>query len=128
MKLPLYARAVYFLFMSVAHFAGLKIPGLFIYFNVPSNPYQDKIISLLVFGWALIFYTAGKTLSKDLIKTLLIIGMVAISVLTYINFTIDFKSFNDLTTPLLYHIEVITLSIYLTWLFISFKREFKNVG
>ncbi len=111
MKLPLYAGTVYFLLMSIAHFTGFKGPGLFIYFNVPSNPYQDKIISLLVLGWALVFYTAGKTLSKELIKTIILMGIGAIAILTYINFTTNFKSLDDLTTPLLYHLEVIALSI-----------------
>ena len=43
----LLACTAYFLAMSTAHFIGFKVPVLFVYWDVPSNHYQDMII------WAL---------------------------------------------------------------------------
>jgi len=36
LRLLLYAGAAYFLGVAVVHSLGIKIPGLFVYFNVPS--------------------------------------------------------------------------------------------
>ena len=41
----LLACTAYFLAMSTAHFIGFKVPVLFVYWDVPSNHYQDMIIS-----------------------------------------------------------------------------------
>lgn len=47
--------AGYFLCMSAAHFAGFKVPILFVYWNVPSNHYQDMIISFCALTYAILF-------------------------------------------------------------------------
>lgn len=49
LSLALFAGVAYFVAMSVAHFVGFKIPVLFIFYDVPSNAYQDKIISFCAF-------------------------------------------------------------------------------
>ena len=59
LRWSLMAGAVYFGCIALAHAVGLKIPGLFIYFNVPSHLYQDHIIAFLAFGWATLFYVAA---------------------------------------------------------------------
>lgn len=128
MKFTLYLGSAYFTLMSIAHLIGIKVPGLFIYYNVPSNAYQDRIIALLVYGWAVIFYTAAKTNSKDLIKAIMLIGYTAISILSFINLTTDFSTYSDSINPTIFHLEVGGLLLYLMWLAISYKKEFKNVG
>lgn len=128
MKFALYLGSAYFTLMSIAHLIGIKVPGLFIYYNVPSNAYQDRIIALLVYGWAVIFYTAAKTNSKDLIKAIMLIGYTAISILSFINLTTDFSTYSDSINPTIFHLEVGGLLLYLMWLAISYKKEFKNVG
>jgi hypothetical protein len=47
--------AFYFMAVSIAHQMGTKIPLLFIFYDIPSERYQDLIISFLSFGWALLF-------------------------------------------------------------------------
>lgn len=60
LQLGLYACFAYFCAMSAAHFAGFKVPLLFIYWNVPSNHYQDMIISFCAFTYAVLFFTAAR--------------------------------------------------------------------
>lgn len=56
----LIACVIYFLAMCLAHFAGFKVPILFIYWNVPSNHYQDMIISFCALSYAILFAAAVK--------------------------------------------------------------------
>ena len=47
--------AVYFVAVSLAHQLGYKMPMLFIFYDVPTERYQDLIISFLSLGWAALF-------------------------------------------------------------------------
>lgn len=58
LHVSLIACIAYFLCMSVAHFLGFKVPILFVYWNVPSNHYQDMIISFCAFNYAVLFAAA----------------------------------------------------------------------
>ena len=78
LKFLLYAGAVYFAGVTLAHAVGVKIPGLFVFYNVPSYAYQDRIISFLALGWATFFFQAARTMNPDQIRTILFIGLVAI--------------------------------------------------
>lgn len=60
LKIALYAGVAYFCCMSAAHFIGFKVPLLFIYYDVPSNHYQDMIISFCAFTYAALFFTAAR--------------------------------------------------------------------
>lgn len=60
LKYSFYACAIYFCAMSAAHFAGFKVPILFVYWNVPSNHYQDMIIAFCAFTYALLAFTAAR--------------------------------------------------------------------
>jgi len=51
----LLVSALYFIAVSIAHQTGLKLPMLFIFYSIPSERYQDLIISFLSFGWATLF-------------------------------------------------------------------------
>jgi hypothetical protein len=50
----------YFCCMAVAHFFGLKVPLLFVYYDVPFHAYQDKIISFAVVAYVCLFATAAR--------------------------------------------------------------------
>jgi NADH:ubiquinone oxidoreductase subunit 6 (subunit J) len=126
-KLPLYFGALYFVLISLAHALNIKIPGLFIYFNVPSYAYQDKIISFLTFGWAVFFFTAAKTLAKPLIQSIIIIGAVAIVMLFYINMNTDFISLSSEINPDIFFIETGILFLYWTWLVWSYINARKKL-
>jgi hypothetical protein len=58
-RLALWAGAVYFCCMAVAHFFGLKYPLLFVYYDVPFHAYQDKIISFAVVAYICLFVNAA---------------------------------------------------------------------
>lgn len=121
-KLSLYCGAVYFFLMSIAHAVSFKFPGLFIYFNVPSYPYQDKIVSLLAFGWAMFFFTVAQNPLKNLIRTLLICGGTALLMLTYINLSTDFVSLAKNIDPHWFNIEIIALFAYWFWLIVCYRK------
>ncbi len=127
MKLSLFCGAMFFLLIALAHAIGLKIPGLFIYFNVPSYSYQDKIISLLAFGWATFFFAAAVNQSKILIKSIILIGAIALSMLTFINISIDFASLSEKINPNLFHIETGILFFYWIWLLLSYNKIKQNL-
>lgn len=94
MKLSLFALAFYFLMIALAHITGIKIPLLFVYFNVPSNVYQDNIISFLAFGWAVFFFTTARdpVANIEFIRAILIAAAGAVAGLSYINITTDFTT------------------------------------
>ncbi|MFC2169473.1 hypothetical protein ACFLRM_02755 [Acidobacteriota bacterium] len=127
-KTPLFCGAIYFFLVAVAHVVGFKIPGLYIYFNVPSYVYQDKIISLLAFGWAIFFYTAAIIQSKKLIKSILIAGFVALAMLIFINLTADFTSLPGSINSQWFLLEAGLLFIYWLWLLLSYNKAKENLS
>ncbi len=128
LRLSLMAGAIYFFLMSVSHFLGLKIPGLFIYFDIPSYPYQDGIISSLTLGWSLFFYTAFTNPIKyiDLVKTILIAGASAIIILSFINIRTNFYILNNHSSIKIIWLEIILLFIYWFWLVVFYFRVKKS--
>jgi hypothetical protein len=122
LKTLLLIGAAYFFAAGCAHLFEFKIPGLFIYFNVPSYPYQDKIISMLAFGWAGFFYAALLNPTKNLIKTILIIGAAAIMILTLIDLTTDFGSLGSGIDARWFYLETAALFIYWLGLLRAYKQ------
>jgi hypothetical protein len=121
----LLAGALYFACVALAHTIGFKVPGLFIYFNVPSQLYQDQLIGVLAFGWAALFYVA----SVDPVGqpapsiALLLVSAVAVLGLSRINALTDFNSLSpNITTPVFW-VQVGILFCYLVWLVIFFYRS-----
>ena len=127
LKISLFCGAIYFFLVSITHLIGLKIPGLFIYYNVPSYSYQDRIISLLALGWAIFFFLAAKDPHKQIIKSILIIGAVAIAMLSFINFITDFASFSKMINPVYFHFQTGLLFIYWFWLVFWYNKLKKNL-
>lgn len=60
LRLGLLACVAYFVAMSIAHFLGIKVPILFVYFDTPFYAYQDKIISFAVVSYIGLFYAASR--------------------------------------------------------------------
>jgi len=121
LTISLFAGIVYFVSVSIAHLLGVKIPGLFIYYNIPSHHYQDQIISFLAFGWAAFFYVATKV--TEAILPLLIAGFVALIGLININATTDFVAITEgaITRP--FWIQTGVLGIYVAWLSFFFYKS-----
>lgn len=127
LRISLFCGAIYFLLMAIAHAIGLKIPGLFIYFNVPSYVYQDRIISFLAFSWAIFFYTAASNPTKHLLKSIILVAAIAICMLTLINFSTDFISLSEKINPIWFHIQTGILFVYWIWLFLCYNRLRENL-
>ncbi|MBF0187693.1 MAG: hypothetical protein HQL50_07185 [Magnetococcales bacterium] len=60
LRYSLLACVVLFLAMATAHFFGIKIPVLFVYYDTPFFAYQDKIIAFCVVVYALFFLAASR--------------------------------------------------------------------
>jgi|ERR1035437_193341 hypothetical protein len=124
-KILLFGGAMYFFLMAFVHAIGLKIPGLYIYFNVPSYPYQDKIISLLAFGWATFFFAVASNPVKRLVESILLSGAAAIIMLTYINLTTDFTGLSGAIHPKWFYLQAAALFVYWLLLFWHYNKTKK---
>lgn len=118
LKLSLLAGSFYFLFVSIAHLFGLKFPGLYIYFQIPSYAFQDKIVALFAFGWSIFFFTAFTDPVKNitLVRGILFAGSFAIIILCFINITTNFYLFNNSLNTAIIWLETILLFVYWLWL------------
>lgn len=128
LKWLLLAGALYFLAVSIAHMLAIKVPLLFVYYNVPSHAYQDRIISFLSFGWAIFLFTASldPLKNRDLVKAILIAGIGAIFGLHVINTVTDFHALSPDIHPRVFRLESLGLSVYVAALIIFYflsKKE-----
>ena len=125
LRWSLIAGAIYFGCIALAHTIGLKIPGLFIYFNVPSHPYQDHIIAFLAFGWSSFFYVASvDPVNHSLpVKAIMLSSAVAICGLSGINTFSDFASLSPSINVKPFWVQTILLLGYLIWLFVFYQRS-----
>lgn len=60
LRYGLWALVFYFCAMALAHFFGIKLPLLFVYFDTPFYAYQDKIIAFAVVAYIGLFYAAAR--------------------------------------------------------------------
>jgi len=129
LKIALLSGSIYFFLVSVVHLAGLKIPGLYIYFDIPSYPYQDNIVAFLTLGWSIFFYTAFTDVVKNLalVKAILIAGAAAIIVLSIINIETDFLLLNKNADIKIIWLEIFILFIYWLWLVVFYSRFKKHL-
>ena len=116
----LISGALYFFTVSVVHFLGIKLPMFFIYYNVDSYVYQDRIISVVSFICAVFLYS-GYKLSKttlEIVKYIIVAEFVAIFGLIVNNFTrLDFR------TNLIYWLEIGVLILYLLSLILFYSKS-----
>lgn len=119
----LLAGAIYFTSVALCHAIGWKFPGFFVFYDIPSTPYQDRIISFLAFGWAVFFFTAASdpTKNRALIRPILIAGAVAIIALAMI------ISSNEITRAVasttMYWVQTGMLGVYWVLLFAGYRRS-----
>ena len=60
LNLLLWAGVAYFCCMSAAHFFGIKVPILFVYYDTAYYAYQDKIIAFAVVAYICLFVAAAR--------------------------------------------------------------------
>lgn len=124
LKWSLLAGALYFFMVSVAHLIGWKVPVLFVYFNVPSQAYQDGIISFLAFGWAVFLFTAQTNLTGQdaLVRAVLVSGGGALVGLGRINLFTDFNALGAQINPAVFWLETAGLFAYWLCLLVFYLR------
>lgn len=83
LRLGLLACVVYFIAMSIAHFFGIKVPILFVYYDTPFYAYQDKIISFAVVSYIGLFYAASRDINTVPIALIVlaatVLGLVSVN-------------------------------------------------
>lgn len=128
LKYSLLAGAIYFASVATVHMLGIKLPILFVFFDVPSHAYQDRIISFMAFGWAAWLFTTSTDPVKycAMVKAILIAGAVAIAELSLINATTDFQSLSPSIRVETFWAETFGLFIYWLWLVIFYLRSNLN--
>ena len=124
LRLLLFGGCIYFFLVARFNLVGIKIPPFFIYYNVTSNVYQDKIIAFLVFGWSVFLFTAflNPIKNKMLIQAILVAGAGAIIGLEMINTFTDFKIFSNDLNPTIYRLETLGLAAYLVLLTVFYNK------
>ena len=125
LKWLLFAGSVYFFLVATFHMIGIKIPPFFIYYNVPSYAYQDKIISFLSFGWSIFLFTAflSPINNKMLIQAILVAGVGAIIGLEINNMCTDFQSISNTIKPTIFRLETLSLAVYLALLTMYYYKS-----
>lgn len=117
----LFICAVYFIAVSLAHQLGYKMPMLFVFYDIPSERYQDLIISFLSFGWAMLFGIGflDKELKAGVQAPILISGAAAICGLIRARREIQFH--NEITYEIL--LLAILLAAMTTAFILAKKRK-----
>lgn len=77
LRVGLLALVAYFICMAIAHFFGIKVPILFVYYDTPFYAYQDKIISFAVLSYAGLFLAAARDI-KVVPIALAVLGMTVL--------------------------------------------------
>lgn len=82
-KFSMFLLSGYFVCMAIAHYFGIKLPLLFVYYDTPFYAYQDKIISFSVIAYVALFYVAASNRSVVpvalTVLTLTTIGLASVN-------------------------------------------------
>ena len=73
----------FFVCMGTAHFIGLKLPVLFVYYDTPYYAYQDRIIAFTLVTYAALFFAASR--DRGVVPFALISIWATVLGLAYIN-------------------------------------------
>ena len=83
-KYAFLSGAVYFCCMAIAHYFGIKVPVLFVYYDTPYYAYQDKIISFAVCAYIALFYSASQhrdvALNAIIVLAITVLGLSSVNV------------------------------------------------
>jgi transcriptional regulator of nitric oxide reductase len=110
--------------MAIAHFFSIKLPILFVYYDVPFHAYQDKIISFCVVTYSIFFYGAYQ---NRVLAPYAILSMIATVLgLSLINFSGDLKSVLNGGTTTMYWLQTGMIALILVWLAVFYMRAKKS--
>lgn len=118
----LFICAVYFMAVAIAHQMGTKLPMLFVFYNVPSERYQDLIVSFLSFGWAMLFWIGfiDPELKPGVHVPIIISGIAAIFGL--IRARMEIPSHNEITYEII-ALAVLLFTIISTYVLAVMKKR-----
>ncbi|GAA4418722.1 hypothetical protein [Acidovorax lacteus] len=110
LTLALWAGVAYFCAMATAHFFGLKVPLLFVYYDVPYHAYQDKIISFAVVAYACLFASAARI--PDVVPAALVALGVTVLGLSAVNASDALATVLDGRSTLVYWAQTGLIAVY----------------
>ena len=120
------AGAAYFVCMAVAHFFGIKVPILFVYYDTPFYEYQDKIISFAVCAYVALFYSAAK--HRDVALVAIVVLALTLFGLSAINMSDALASvLTDAQSTVPYWLQTGAIGFYLVVLVALYIKDGKNV-
>lgn len=110
LNLLLWAGVAYFCCMAVAHFFGIKLPVLFIYYDTPFYAYQDKIISFAVVAYICLFVSAAR--KPDVVPAALVAIWVTVLGLCAVNLSGALQTVLAGQTTAVYWAQTGLLAVY----------------
>jgi hypothetical protein len=110
--------------MAIAHFFGIKVPILFVYYDTPFYAYQDKIISFAVFAYIGLFWSAA--LHRSVAIVAIIVLAITVLGLASVNGSEALASvLSSEQTTLPYWAQTFAIGLYLVALVVSYIRDGK---
>ena len=119
------AGVAYFVCMAVAHFFGIKVPILFVYYDTPFYGYQDKIISFAVCAYVALFYCASK--HREVAQMAIIVMAITVAGLCAVNLSDDLARVlepGQSTFP--YWAQTGAIALYLAVLAVLYGKDGKS--
>lgn len=111
--------------MAIAHFFGIKLPILFVYYDVPFFAYQNKIISFAVCAYIGLFYAASRHREVAVIA-IAVLGITVLG-LCAVNVSSDLASvLSAEQSTLPYWLQTGAIAFYLAVLVVLHVRDGKH--
>lgn len=120
LNLALLAGVAYFCAMAVAHFFGIKWPLLFVYYDVPFQAYQDKIISFSVVAYACLWWSA--TRQREVVPAVLVALGATVAGLAAVNMSDALGSVLNGRSTQAYWLQTALFAGYWLALFVLYRR------
>lgn len=119
LKITLFLGAFYFYIVAFLHFFGIKIPPFFIYYDVDSTIYQDRIIAVLSFMFATFLYAGYRLKTKEIVAYILFAGIIGVFGLAINNYFTN----NLFKTNIIYWSEIGFLAVYVSILAFFYNKS-----
>jgi hypothetical protein len=119
------AGVAYFCCMAIAHYFGIKVPILFVYYDTPFYAYQDKIISFAVCAYIALFYSASQ--NRSVAFNAIIVLAVTVLGLISVNLSDALASvLQEGQSTLPYWLQTGAIAFYLAVLLVLYIKDGKN--
>lgn len=122
----LWVCVVYFCCMATAHFFGIKVPVLFVYYDTPFYAYQDKIISFAVVAYVALFYSAATV--REVVPAALVTLWLTAAGLAHVNLSDALGGLEGEKSMLAYWAQTAligAIAAVLSLLYFKSKRELR---